>query len=144
MVKINISYYSRHNGRTRKKTASFYHSVIRYNAKAKESVIRTITRDQLKAISQIAHNIIKSIILLSSSERAKLKRHKSFIHLIGSKKLGFIKKKGRYFSSSACNTDTFTNSYTPFENCFSVMEKAILVPYDKYQRLLAQNKRCNK
>ena len=32
-------------------------------------------------------DIIKSIIVLSSSVRAKLKRHKRFIHLIGSKKL---------------------------------------------------------
>ena len=65
--------------------------------KQRNQLIRTITRDQLKAISQIAHNIIKFIIVLSSSEKAKLKRHKRFIHLIGSKKLGFIKKKGAIF-----------------------------------------------
>lgn len=62
--------------------------------KQRKQLLKTITRDQLKAISQIAHNIIKSVIVLSSSDRDKLIKHKRFIHLIGNRKLGFSKKKG--------------------------------------------------
>ena len=47
----------------------------------------TINKPQLKALSEIAHNVLKGIVTLSPSEKVKLKRYKKILTLLGRKRL---------------------------------------------------------
>ena len=59
----------------------------------RKAVLRTITRNQIKAICQIAYNILRFTIELTPSEKARLKKKRSFIYLLGNKKVGYLEKK---------------------------------------------------
>jgi hypothetical protein len=59
----------------------------------RKALLKTITRNQVKAVCQIAYNILRFTIQLTPSEKAKLKRRRSFIYLLGSKKVGYLEKK---------------------------------------------------
>lgn len=61
--------------------------------KQRKVLLDTITVDQLKAISQIAHNIIKTVLVLTLTEKETLKKRKRLIHLLGNKRAGFKRKK---------------------------------------------------
>lgn len=56
-------------------------------------LLQTITRHQLRALSQIAHNIVKSKIVLTPIEKATLKRERRLVHLLGDRTLGYQHKK---------------------------------------------------
>ena len=56
-------------------------------------LLQTITREQLKAVSQIAHNVLQFTIRLRPEVRDKLKRKKQTVHILGSKKAGYKGKK---------------------------------------------------
>lgn len=60
----------------------------------RKALLHTITRNQLRALSQIAHNIIKFKIRLTPAEKVTLKRHRRLIHLLGDRTLGYQRKKG--------------------------------------------------
>ena len=56
-------------------------------------LLQTVTKPQLKALSQIAHNIIRGNIPLNSTDKTPLKRDRRLIYLLGDKRLGFVHKK---------------------------------------------------
>ena len=45
-----------------------------------------ITRQQLKAISEIVHNVIKGTVPVTHSEKLKLEKHKKELLILGRKK----------------------------------------------------------
>ena len=50
----------------------------------RKALLRTITRHQLRELSQIAHNVIKvRRIQLTTAERATLKRERQLLHIMG-------------------------------------------------------------
>ena len=49
----------------------------------RKSLLRTITQHQLRALSQIAHNIIKFRIKLNPTEKAVLKRERRILYILG-------------------------------------------------------------
>lgn len=59
----------------------------------RKALLRTITREQIKSLSQIAYNILRFTIDITPSEKAKLKRQRTFIYLLGSKTVGYQQKK---------------------------------------------------
>lgn len=56
-------------------------------------LLRTITRQQLRAISQIAHNVVKCKIKLTSAQKKALKRERRLLHLLGDRTVGYHHKK---------------------------------------------------
>lgn len=71
----------------------FLHLVTRTTPLQRKVLFQTITKEQLKALCEIAHNIIKGTIPLSSSDQTQFKRERRFLHLLGSKTLGIKHKK---------------------------------------------------
>lgn len=59
----------------------------------RKALLQTITRHQLRAISQIAHNIVKFKIQLTTVEKRTLKRERRLLHLLGDRTLGYHHKK---------------------------------------------------
>ena len=51
-------------------------------------LLQTITRKQLRALSQIAHNIVKFKIQLTTAEKRTLKRERRLLHILGDRTLG--------------------------------------------------------
>lgn len=56
-------------------------------------LLNTVTKDQLKVLSQIAHNIIRGTVSLNASEKEILKRDRRTVHLLGDRKLGYKHKQ---------------------------------------------------
>jgi hypothetical protein len=76
-----------------KQQFSFLKLFVQTTTPQRKVLLKTITRNQLRALSQIAHNIIKFKIKLSFSEKQRLKRERRIIHLLGDRKLGYKRKK---------------------------------------------------
>lgn len=76
-----------------KQQRHFLQLIIQTSTTQRKALLRTITRNQLRAIGQIAYNIIKSKIRLSPTEKNRLKRHRLLIHLLGNRKVGYRQKK---------------------------------------------------
>ena len=56
-------------------------------------LLRTMTKQQLYALSEIAYNLLEGVIPVTPAYKKKLARHKKFIRLLASKQIGFQKKK---------------------------------------------------
>lgn len=63
----------------------FLHLLRTTNKDQRKALLNTIDKSQLKALSEIAHNVIKGTIVLTPSEKAKLKRFKKIIAILGRK-----------------------------------------------------------
>ena len=72
----------------------FLQLLIQTTAAQRKALLHTITKQQLRALSQIAYNILKFKIQLTASEKVRLKRHRRVIYLLGNRKVGFQQKKG--------------------------------------------------
>ena len=59
----------------------------------RRALLETATKYQVKALSQIAHNIINGNVPTSSTEKQLLKKERRLLHLLGDKQLGFAHKK---------------------------------------------------
>ena len=51
----------------------------------RKALLKTVDKLQLKALSEIAHNVIKGTIVLTPSDRTKLRRFKKIIDILGRK-----------------------------------------------------------
>lgn len=71
----------------------FLYLVAHTTPPQQRALFQTITKEQLKALGEIAHNIIKGTIPLSPTDQAQFKRERRFLHLLGSKTLGITHKK---------------------------------------------------
>ena len=59
----------------------------------RNALLSTVTKDQVKALSQIAHNIIQGVIHLNAIEKKRLVGHRRLVHLLGKIKLGYKHKQ---------------------------------------------------
>lgn len=87
----------------------------------RKSLLKTINKLQLKALSEIAHNVIKGTIVLSSDDKIKLRGYKKILTTLG--------RKSSEFASTW--VDCRRTSFERRKN----MDKMILIPYDRYQKL---------
>ena len=59
----------------------------------RKGLLRTITKNQLRVLSQVTHNVIKANIKLGSSDKKSLKRYSHVVHILGNKRAGYRRKK---------------------------------------------------
>lgn len=76
-----------------KQQRHFLHLLKSTSAAQRKVLLSTITRQQLKALCQIAYNILRFKIRLTPGEKDQLKRQRRFIHLLGNRTIGFKHKK---------------------------------------------------
>lgn len=63
----------------------FLHLLRTAKKDQRKALLKTIDKSQLKVLSEIAHNVIKGTIVLTPSEKVKLKRFKKIISILGRK-----------------------------------------------------------
>lgn len=63
----------------------FLHLLRSTKKDQRKALLSTIDKPQLKALSEIAHNVIKGTIVLTPAERRRLKRFKQIINVLGRK-----------------------------------------------------------
>ncbi len=56
-------------------------------------LLDTITNDQLKALTEVTHNILQGNIPLTEAHKRKLRKEKSFLHILGDIKVPLVKKR---------------------------------------------------
>ena len=71
----------------------FLQLLIQTTSAQRKAILHTITKSQLKAVSEIAYNILKFKIPLTASQKTSLKRQRRVIYLLGNRKVGFQQKK---------------------------------------------------
>ena len=76
-----------------KQQRHFLYLVANTTAAQRKSLLKTITSQQLRALSQIAYNIIRFKGRLTLTEKNSLKRQRRFIYLLGDRNIGFVQKK---------------------------------------------------
>ena len=59
----------------------------------RRALLQTITRHQLRGISQIAHNIVRFKIQLTPDQKKTLKRERRLLHMLGDRALSYQHKK---------------------------------------------------
>ena len=76
-----------------KQQRHFLYLVANTTADQREVLLKTITCQQLRALSQIAYNIIRFKGKLTPTEKVNLKRQRHFIYLLRDRNIGFVQKK---------------------------------------------------
>ncbi|CAC5391246.1 unnamed protein product [Mytilus coruscus] len=89
-----------------------------------KALLTTIDKSQLKALSEIAPNVTKGTIVLTSAEKLRLKRFKNIISVLG-RKSSRRKRKTPRFTKRSC----WHRSSSEYRKD---MEKMSLMPYEKY------------
>jgi Zn-dependent oligopeptidase len=66
----------------------------------RQALLRTIDKSQLKALSEIAHNVIKGSVILSPSDKNRLKKYNKVISVLGRKSTKMLDKQKALKSKS--------------------------------------------
>ena len=67
--------------------------LLEANPKLKKAIIKYATPDVVKAISEIALNMLKGVIKLTSNQKHRLSRYKKEFHTLGKKGISIKKKR---------------------------------------------------
>jgi hypothetical protein len=87
----------------------------------RQALLRTIVKSQLKALSEIAHNVIKGSVILSPSDKNRLKKCMRVLSVLG-RKLTKRRDKLKALQSKTVHRSSIERRK------FSTMEKMILIP----------------
>ena len=71
----------------------FLNLLIKTTTLQRKALLNSVTNDQIKALCQIAVNILRSTITLTNTEIARLKRSRQFLYILGDKKVEFREKR---------------------------------------------------
>ena len=111
----------------------FLDKITLTNTAQRKALLGTITRGQIKAFSQIAHNIIKFWITLTPSEKVLLNRYRRLLYILGDMTLGYVKKIKALHGKQKFVYSLLKIALTRLEFGARIMEKLVLVTHDKYQ-----------
>jgi hypothetical protein len=59
----------------------------------KKALLDTITNDQLKALTEVTHNLLQGHIPITESQKRNLRKHKTFLRILGNSKVPYSKKR---------------------------------------------------
>lgn len=91
----------------------FLEFLLQSNPAQRKLILRSITRDQLNVLGEIAANVIHSVILLNPEEKKALKKYKSVLLVLGDKKTA-KKIKGGYLKRNQLGITTLLKIVKPF------------------------------
>lgn len=77
-----------------KKQAPFFRLLVSTSSKLqRKALIDTITKEQLRALTEITINVLQGVISLTSVYKDKLKKYKTLVTLIGDTSVSAKRKK---------------------------------------------------
>lgn len=59
----------------------------------RKALLDTITNDQLKALTEVTHNLLQGNIPMAQVHKRKLQQHKAFLQILGDIKVPLAKKR---------------------------------------------------
>ena len=71
----------------------FLRLILQTTSAQRKALLQTITKQQLRVLSQIAYNILKFKIRLTPLEKSRLKRQRRLVYLLADRKAGYSQKK---------------------------------------------------
>jgi len=59
----------------------------------RKALLDTITNEQLKALTEVTHNLLQGNITITEAQKRSLRRHKTFLRTLGNIKVPFSEKR---------------------------------------------------
>jgi hypothetical protein len=59
----------------------------------RKALLDTITREQLKALTEVTHNLLQGNIPIAEAHKRRLRKHKSFLRILGDIKVPVSQKR---------------------------------------------------
>ena len=59
----------------------------------RKALLDTITNDQLKALTEVTHNLLQGHIPISEAQKRALRKHKTFLRILGNIRVSFSQKR---------------------------------------------------
>lgn len=59
----------------------------------RKALLDTITNDQLRALTEVTHNLLQGNIPLTEAQKRQLRKHKSFLQILGNPKVQYSQKR---------------------------------------------------
>ena len=71
----------------------FLELFVKAGLKQRKALLQTLTNQQLKAVSEIVHNVLIGNVPLTSDQQKALKKYRSLLYIIGDKRINRSEKK---------------------------------------------------
>lgn len=85
-----------------KKQIWYLHLLMNTSSTAqRKALLDTITNEQLKALTEVIHNVLQGNIPLTQVHKNKLRHHKAFLRILGDPKISLARKR-----EALCQKDT--------------------------------------
>ena len=59
----------------------------------RKALLDTITNEQLKALTEVIHNLLQGNIPITETQKRNLRKHKMFLRILGNPKVPFSRKR---------------------------------------------------
>ena len=59
----------------------------------RKALLDTITNEQLKALTEVTHNLLQGNITITETQKRSLRKHKTFLRTLGNIKVSFREKR---------------------------------------------------
>ena len=59
----------------------------------RRALLDTITNDQLKSLTEVTHNLLQGNIPMTENQKRNLRKHKTFLKILGNPKASFAQKR---------------------------------------------------
>ena len=59
----------------------------------RKALLDTVTNDQLKALTEVTHNLLQGHIPITEGQKRNLRKHKTFLRILGNPKVPFAQKR---------------------------------------------------
>ena len=71
----------------------FLELFVKARLKQRKALLQTLTDQQLKAVSEIAHNVLIGNVPLTIEQQKTVKKYKSLLYVIGDKRISRVEKR---------------------------------------------------
>jgi len=77
-----------------KKNVWYLHLLMTTSSTAqRRALLDTITNEQLKSLTEVTHNLLQGSIPMTETQKRNLRKHKSFLRILGHPKASFSQKR---------------------------------------------------
>jgi len=76
-----------------KKQIFFLYTLMNTSKEQRKAMLDTISNEQLKALTEVTHNIAQGTIPLTEAHKRTLRQHKGFVRILGDIRVPLTKKR---------------------------------------------------
>ena len=79
--------------KTKKEIWYLYFLMTTTSSNQRKSLLDTATNDQLKALTEVTHNLLQGHIPITEGQKRNLRKHKTFLRILGNPKVPLAQKR---------------------------------------------------